>query len=382
MYYKPDWERAKNRLEAFWNGEIIDRCCVAVFAPRRTSKMPPFPELQWGPWLGGLEAFADDDQESITKWWTDPEQNYRRMITWFENTYFGGEAIPATYVNWGAMSMAAFYGSPAVFNKESVWYPPVIDSWETWEWNFDRNSSTYWQQILAITRCLLERSNGRYFVGSPEFGSAGDLLSLMRGMDKLSMDLIDHPAQVKKAIAILTDTWVELHEQIYQMTHEANDNGGVLAWMSLWAPGRHAQIACDFSSVISPAQFREFFVPEFEKEGTWCEFGTYHLDGPQAMKMQLPTLLAIQQLRNIEFTPGSGSPPTLSAHYIPLYKRIQESGKLLYLLAQPREVEPLLSELSPKGLFLCTQAESEDEANDLLKKVQKWSARNKSFIAA
>ena len=380
MYFKPDWKQAKKRLQAFWNNEIIDRCCVAVFAPRRTSNIPPFPELQCGPWLGGLEACADGDQESITKWWTDPEENYRRMITWFENTYFGGEAIPATYVNWGAMSMAAFYGSPAVFNKNSVWYPPVIDAWETWGWKFARESNKYWQQILAITRCLLERSNGRYFVGSPEFGDAGDLLSLMRGMDKLCMDLIDHPDEVKKAIAILTDTWVELHAQIYQMTHEPNDDGGVLAWMSLWAPGRHAQIACHFSSVISPAQFKNFFVPEIEKEGAWCEFGTYHLDGPQAMMAHLSTLLAIEQIRNIEFTPGVGAPPILSPQYIPLYKKIQASGKRLYLLAQPHEIEPLLSELSPQGLFLCMQTASEDQANELLKKVQKWSARNDSVM--
>ena len=125
MYYKPDWEQAKKRFLAFWDNEIIDRCCVAVYAARKTSKLPPFPELQWGPWLGGLEKFSDDDKESITKWWIDPEENYKRMITWFDNTYFGGEAIPATYVDWGAMAMAGFYGSEPTFNKISVWYPPV-----------------------------------------------------------------------------------------------------------------------------------------------------------------------------------------------------------------------------------------------------------------
>ncbi|MCP4404084.1 MAG: hypothetical protein GY801_43110, partial [bacterium] len=128
MYYKPDWDKAKERLLAFWEGEIIDRCCVAVHALRKSSKMTtPFPEQQWGPWLGGLEKFADDDRESIKAWWVDPEENYKRMIAWFENNYFGGEAIPCTYVNWGAMAMAAFYGSPAEFNKTSVWYPAVIE---------------------------------------------------------------------------------------------------------------------------------------------------------------------------------------------------------------------------------------------------------------
>jgi len=120
MYYKPDWDKAKERVKGFWKGEIIDRCCIAVFAPRKTSKYPSFPELQLGPWLGGLEKFSNDDHESIRKWWIDPEENYKRMKFWFENTYFGGEAIPATYVNWGAMAMASFYGSEPIFRKNTV----------------------------------------------------------------------------------------------------------------------------------------------------------------------------------------------------------------------------------------------------------------------
>ena len=73
MFYKPDWEQAKKRVEAFWQNEVIDRCCVAVLAPRKTSKVPPFPELQYGPWLGGLELISEDDHEELKKWWTDPE---------------------------------------------------------------------------------------------------------------------------------------------------------------------------------------------------------------------------------------------------------------------------------------------------------------------
>lgn len=379
MHYKEDWDKAKERLQAFWKYELIDRCCVAVFAPRKTSQLPAFPELQWGPWLGGLEKFADDDETALRHWWTDPEQNYQRMITWFENTYFGGEAIPCTYTNWGAMAMAAFYGSPAVFAKNTVWYPPVIEDWSTWKWQFDPETNVYWQQTLGIVRYLLEMNHGRYFVGTPEFGTAADLLTLMRGMDKLSMDLIENPDAVKQSVALMADTWVRLHEQIYQMTYEANDRGGVLAWMSLWSPGRHSQLACDYSTVISPAMFKRFFVPEIETEGNWCEYGTYHLDGPAAMKHMLDTVLTIEQIDNIEWTPGSGSPPTYSPQYIPAYQKIQKAGKRLYLLAEPKEIEPLLKELSPKGLFLCTHADSEDEANALLRKVSHWSAAKNIF---
>jgi hypothetical protein len=379
MYFKPDWNQAKERLLAFWKNEIIDRACVAVFAPRKTSQLPPFPELQWGPWLGGLNEIPDDDEGAIRRWWTDPEQNYKRLILWFENTYFGGEAIPATYVNWGAMAMASFFGSPAKFMKTSVWYPPVIDNWETWRWEFDPSTNEYWKSILAIQKYLLENNNGRYFVGKPELGNAADLLSLMRGMDKLALDLIDYPEEVKQGVDVLSNTWVKLMEQIYQMNGDTNDGGDVLAWMSLWAPGRHDQMACDFSSVISAPMFTEFFVPDIARMGKWCEYGTYHLDGPACMKNMLIALLRIEEIDNIEWTPGAGSPPTYSPQYIPSYKKIQESGKRLYLLAEPNEIQPLLDELSPKGLFLCTHADSEVEADELLKKVEKWSAKKNVF---
>lgn len=374
MYYKEDWPQAKQRLELFWRDrEIIDRPCVAVFAPRKTSTLPPFPELQWGPWLGGLDVIPDGDLTGIRRWWMDPEQNYERMQLWFENTYFGGEAIPCTYVNWGAMVLAAFYGAPPIFSKKSVWYPEVIRDWETWHWHFDQSVNEYWQQTLAIVRLLLERNNGRYFVGTPEFGTAGDLLSLMRGMDKLAIDLLERPETVQHAIAVLGDAWVDLHEQIYRLTHETNDRGGVLAWMSLWSPGRHSQLACDFSTVISPRLFKKFFVDEIEKEAGWCEYATYHLDGPDAMRSHLDTLLSLDCIDTIEWTPGAGQPPTYTPAYIPAYRKIQAAGKRLYLLAEPAEIEPILAELSPKGLFLCTHADSEAEANELLKKITKWT---------
>ena len=99
------------------------------------------------------------------------------------------------------------------------------------------------------------------------------------------------------------------------------------------------------------------------------------LDGPQAIRSHLSELVQIDEIDTIEFTPGSVPAPTFSPHYIPLYKKIQEKGKRLYLLAKPEEIEPLLTELSPVGLFLCTQASSEEEADNLLRSVAHWSAK-------
>lgn len=374
MHYKTDWEKAKKRLQLFWGErEILDRCCMAVFAPRKTSKEPPFPELQWGPWLGGLEDLADDDEAGIAAWWTSPEQNYRRMIHWFENTYFGGEAVPCTYTNWGASALAGFYGSPVVFNKQSVWFKEIIEDWATWRWEFSRESNIHYRQTRAIVEKLAAECRGRYFIGIPEFGDAADILTLMRGMDKLSLDLYDHEDEVRQAVEVLSDAWVGLHEEFFQLLRPHNDGGGVLAWMSLWAPGRHTQVACDFASVLSPEMFDSFFIPEVRKLLNWCEYGTFHLDGPNCMTNHLDALLRIENLHNIEWTPGAGSPPTFSPQYIPRYRRVLEAGKRLYLLAKPEEVKPILDSLPARGLFLCTWADSEEDADRMLADATRWS---------
>jgi hypothetical protein len=170
--------------------------------------------------------------------------------------------------------------------------------------------------------------------------------------------------------------WIRLHERIYNFTLPVNGGGGVLPWMSLWAPGRIDQLACDFSTILSPATFRNIFVRDIEKMGTWTEFGMYHLDGKTCMRNMLDILLEIDCIKAIEFTPGANSLPTLSAEYIPRYKKILSSGRRLYLLAEPSEVETLCRELPSRGLYLCTYADSKEDAGRLIENTFKWSKKS------
>lgn len=34
MSFKPDWEQAAQRFEAWWAGEVLDRVCLQVYAPK------------------------------------------------------------------------------------------------------------------------------------------------------------------------------------------------------------------------------------------------------------------------------------------------------------------------------------------------------------
>jgi hypothetical protein len=370
MKYKEDWPIARKRIEAFWEGEIIDRCCVGVLSPRKTSRLSKFPHLTHGPWLGGLDKL-EGNQEEIVKWWTDPEQNYNRMRLWFENTYFGGEAVPATYINWGASAGCAFWGSIPDFNTKSVWFHKIINDWETWSWNFEIEANKYWNIILDIINCFIEKNDGAYFIGNPEIGNAADNLSLIRGVSDLATDLILYPEAIKMAVEIMSDSWVKAHEQLNSIFINNNEGGDVLPWLNLWAPGKHDQMANDFSTMISTEQFKEFFFPELIKMGQWLDYGTYHLDGPRCIYNHTDALLELDEIKCIQFTPGAGGPPASNPEYIPIFQKIQAAGKNLYLLVDPHDIVFILSNLSSKGLFINTYADSQDEADRIIDKVSR-----------
>jgi hypothetical protein len=358
VHFKEDWDEARTRFEAFWAGEIVDRCCIGVTAPRRGA--PPAPPDVPAP---GADVQA---------WWMDPAITLDRHLQRFAGTFYGGEAFPVTEINLGASIMAAFFGSPPEFRPETVWYPRIIDDWNTDRLAFDPATNPYYRMIVDNTRYYVQECRERYFVGHAELGTAMDVLSLLRGMQDLCYDMVDRPDTIQEAIALLAQAWVDVHEEIYGLVRECNDGGCCLAWMKTWAPGRHAQMACDFSAILSPAMFAQFALPELDHYLHWNEFATYHWDGPDAVK-HLDQLLAVDGIDAVQWTAGAGQARSSSPRWLPLYKKIQAAGKNLYLLADIDEVETLLGELSARGLYIRTQAGSEDEARGLLRKVTKWT---------
>lgn len=361
MLYKNDWDQVKQRFDRFWKNENDDRCCLAVTAKKDYSDWFVYHDKY------DINRFDDDDYDSIKHWWCDVEENVKRSEFIFQNTYYGAEALPISYTNWGAMAICSFLGSEPIFNKKSVWYDKVISDWETWEWSFDQTNNPYYNNTREITKALSDNAKGKYFSGLPELGSAGDILSLLRGMDSLCMDIYDHPDQMKQAITYITDLFLSLQDDLYEIVKPTNDGGGVLPWMSLWMPGKNGnQLACDFSWVISNDHFKEFFLAELLAEANWSDYATYHLDGSMCIKNHLETLLSIEQIKAIEFTPGAGSQPASYAEYLPAYKRIQQKGKQLILVAEPQEIDILTANLSPKGLFIITRTDTEEEANRLI----------------
>ena len=361
MEFKPNWEQTKQHFLAFWEAQNEERALIAVSAPNHLFDATYYHETF------GIERFADDDHASIRHWWCDVEENVKRKEYIFQTTHFAGESLPIAFTNWGAMAMCSFFACEPVFNKESVWYHKVIHDWETWQWQFDAGTNEYFKITHDITKAFAENGVDRYFAGMPELGDAGDVLSLIRGMDDLCLDMYDHPETLQFAIDYLTTQFLKCQDILYEVIKPTNDGGGTLPWMNLWMPGKNGnQLACDFSWVISNHDFQRFFTDMIQREAAWSDYATYHVDGPMCMKNHLDWILEFDNIKAIEWTPGEGSPPSTSPDYFSVYQKILKKGKRLVIAAHAEEVDTLTKELPPEGLFIRTWADTQEQAEQLV----------------
>ena len=143
--------------------------------------------------------------------------------------------------------------------------------------------------------------------------------------------------------------------------------------MNFWFPGRGCDVQCDFSAMLSPEMFEEFVLPYMREQCRRLDHTIYHMDGPGQIP-HLEILLDIPELDGIQWIPGAGNFSVGSPEWFPLYRRIQERGKLLVLQGMDKsEVETVLGNISSRGLLIGTTCDSEDEARELIKKCETWS---------
>lgn len=357
MKYVQDWNSSAKRYEAYWNNELVDRCCVAVTAPKK--ERPPLPEYT------PAEALAH---------WTDGEWLYDNWMAQFDNTYFAGDAFPNLWLNLGPSGHAAYckdakYQIMQQHNGMNctAWYSPTIENWETDFPQFDENSLLY-RKTIELAEYLSERSNGDFIVSMPDISGNMDALAHLRGSEELLMDMIDEPEEVLRAGDELQRIWEKTVHAVYEKVKKNNNGASSIGWMQIWAPGITAQMQADLSVMLNPEMFNDMCMPELKKQCDFLPYPLYHFDG-QEQRRHLDSLLSLEKLRVIQWTSVVGQPSPIE--YLPELQRIQKAGKGLYFMLKPDEVRPIMEGLSSKGLHFAVNASTPEEADDIVDLVQR-----------
>ena len=346
MLHKPDFEELVPRMKAWWRGEILDRACIAVRAPN------------------GKKRRELPEPASLRERWTNQEWILDGADAGMEVTYFAGEAVPVLRPNLGPDLFSALLGGEIEYREDTSWVAPCIAEWDAApSFEIDKDSFE-WKWHMQIYSMAQERAAEKYFLGAPDCHSGGDALLAMRGGTNLCLDLYDRPQAIHAAMRKLERAVVEFHEGFWPSIEASGQEGHTCAWLQTWSPGRSNAAQLDLLALISPEMFREFFYHELVVQSEVLDDVIFHLDGPDAVR-HLPLLYEIPNVAAIQWVHGAGKGPMTK--WIPLLKEIQSNGKGLHLGCAPEEVTTLMRELSSKGLYLSTWAESVEEADGLVK---------------
>lgn len=351
MKYVDNWDKIKQRHTAFWHGEIIDRCCIWVTAPKDGVRFGDFP--------------LPEDRHRRLQWWTDGEQVLKRYRNWFESTFYAGDSFPVLIHDLGPASHAGFFKGARYQFETSVWFFPSLEDYDRLE--FDKTSFIY-NKTLDLARYYANESKGDFIISMPDTVGAADALAHLRGTEDLLADMLCEPDSVKGALEKIQAVWEHTYTEIYNIVSANNDGGCSVGWLGTWAPGRHGQLQCDLSVMIAPNMFEDMLLYELKKQSDWFDYSLYHLDGEKQV-IHLDSILSLDRIHAIQWTNVAGQQAV--SHYIDVLKRIQAAGKGLILHVMPQEIEFIMENLSSKGLYLMTYAENQEEACQIVKMTEK-----------
>ena len=354
MRYKSDWEQAEKRHAAFWHGELLDRCCVSIRSG--DDQLNPL-----------LDRFWQRNNRDVTLVRTHPELLIEQNRIIMEHTHYGGDAFPLASVDLGASGHAGFFKGAQYQIENTVWFSPTLEDPDNLE--FDENSYLY-QQTLETVRAFVQDSQGDYFVSMPDSSGNADALAHLMGPEELLVSMLEDPEAIKEALSKIQLSYRNIMQRVYDMVHGVNRGGSCIGWLNTWAPGFHAQMQCDLSVMISNPMFKEFIMPELQAQCGLLDYPLYHFDGIEQLR-HLDDLLSLPNLKTIQWTQVVGQSPCTD--FIPQLQKIQAAGKNLHISVSPHQIRPLMENLSSRGLYLLTWADSKDEADANEKDVTRWT---------
>ncbi len=336
------------RFDAFWARRTPEEPLLAVTAPR--DEAPP-------------RDFAVPD--TLRERWMNVQYHVDNALWQSRRTAYYGAAFPMQMPNIGPDSFAAYLGGELQFvNDYTTWIHPFVDELQSWEPEFVRENR-WWRLMCEIIDAMCAAAPGHFIVGIPDMHGGADALSAARHPDRLALDLYDSPDDVSRLMRTLTRIYKEVFDEYYARISAIQECHST--WIRALSRGRYVALQNDFSGLISPAMFEDFFLEEVRQLAAYLDNSIYHLDGPSALG-NLPLLLQIQELDGIQWVQGAGGGPM--SEWVDVCLQVLEGGKCLQIHCRADEVTFLLNRLPHEGLLLITGCDSESAALKLLRAVR------------
>ncbi len=315
------------------------------------------------PWwftMRWLDATRDDPQ-------ADPAPLLAVLDAHLASRMYFGDAVPQVWLNLGPGVLAAYLTGHLDFRTGTSWFElPAPLGWEAIARLRLRHDAPWWLRTRRLADRLARHAAGRYEVGTTDLGGVLDVLASLRTTDRLLEDCLEAPDRILQASRHLLGPWHACYNELDGLLGARGQHGRA-AWMGLWSARRWYPLQCDFCAMLSPAMTARLVVPVLRDQCRRLDDPVYHWDGPGQVP-HLDLLLAIPELKAIQWVPGASAPQSGDPRWFPLYRKILAAGKRLILNngVTPRDVPVLLKECGGRGLLLATEVADAREADALL----------------
>ena len=362
MKYKDDWAQTKEHFKTWWAHGSIGRPMMKVVA-RRDKPIEPLEDIE-----------PSQTPEALH---LDVERRAKELRNFCKTHIFMAESFPSLDINIGPGSMATYLGSEPNFSWDTVWYTECVKpDWKEWgELKYDPDNY-WWKRHLELIERGKELAGDDFLVNIPDIIESIDILAAMRGAQQFCFDLIDEPDVVKEYIRQIDELYFMYYDPIYDIVKD-EEGGSSYTVFDIWGPGRIAKVQCDFSAIMSPKQFEEFFIPSLSYQCQRLDYAMYHLDGMDAIK-HLDALMQVEELDALQWTPGAGKEDGGSELWYPIYDKVRAAGKSLWVSIEQGDVyewiikaNKLVKRYGSDGLYLLFPVMNVDDASRLIEKAEK-----------
>ena len=349
-----DWEQRIARQDAFWEGEIIDRPCVnLVFNKKDPASLMP-----------------KKDHASHAERWQDVEFQAERVLAAVGNRTYMGDALPHCWPDLGPDFFPALYGGEIVFEQGTSYIQPFLEEWPTDMSELKISlEHPYWKKMEQLFDAFLEVGRNKFYIGWPDLHPGADCLVGLRGPQNMALDLFDEPEAVVAALDVVTTDFFNVFDYYHNKLRSLGQPG--TGWAGVVSTKKWHVTSNDFSYMIGPDQFDEFFLEGLREECAFFEASLHHLDGPGCLN-HLDSLLSIRELNAIQWVWGAGNGVVID--WLDVFKKIQAAGKGIQLHSvRPEYLDVIMENLHPEGVWLnLIGVSSEEEGNALIEKVETW----------
>jgi len=330
----------------------------------------------WG-YLGNIKGNAPHEMVKLPEYdATDPailhrEPELRAMVNHYHmaNGAFPLDCVPAANSDTGPGSLAIYTntGCEPGFSPETVWFTAPFkdmdDPTKSGKIEFDPESK--WFKIAE--RHLTEQvklGKGKYLAAFPDICEHFDILSALRDPQTFMYDIYEYPEWIKEKMTELNQVYFEAYNRMYDII-KLEDGSSTYGAFCIWGEGKTAKVQCDACAMLSPATFDEFVLPWLTEQCDWLDHSLYHLDGTQCI-VHLDSLLQIESLDAIEWTPQAGIEGGGDKRWWDMYKRILDAGKSVQVaFPEEKDIVPMLDVIGGKGVYILAYIRDEEHAEQL-----------------